>query len=81
MAEGDTLWTTHGGQRVEVPATVAGVRDALPEKQRQQFLDEVFAANVHTVEHVLREWIVKIASEPADEEIFARLAAEEQGAA
>ncbi|MFI1885298.1 hypothetical protein [Streptomyces jumonjinensis] len=80
MAEGDMLWTIRSGERVEIPATVAGIRDALPEDQRGRFLDEIFSANVYTVEKVVREWIVKVASEPEDEAVFARLRAQDQGA-
>ncbi|ANW22227.1 hypothetical protein [Streptomyces clavuligerus] len=81
MAEGDRLWTVHDGERIDVPATVAGIRDALPDEQRERFVAEVLAANVLTVEHVVRDWIVRIASEPGDEDVFARLRAEDQGAA
>lgn len=78
MAEGDRLWTIRGGEKVSVPATVAGIRDVLPDDARKQFLDEVFSANVHTIEQVLREWIVRIASEPEDDETFAELRARDQ---
>lgn len=78
MAEGDRLWTIRGGEKVNVPATVAGIRDVLTGDQRRDFLDEVFSANVHTIEQVVQDWIVRIASEPEDEETFAQLRARDQ---
>ncbi|MER5767319.1 hypothetical protein [Streptomyces sp. NPDC001985] len=80
MAEGDVLWTIRGGEKVDVPATLAGIRDALPPGDRERFVNEVFAANMTTVEQVVREWIVKIASESEDEEILEQLRAEEGAA-
>ncbi|MCM2392572.1 hypothetical protein [Streptomyces albipurpureus] len=78
MAEGDRLWTIRGGEKVNVPATVAGIRDVLVGDQQRDFLDEVFSANVHTIEQVMQDWIVRIASEPEDEETFAQLRARDQ---
>ncbi|MFF8960818.1 hypothetical protein [Streptomyces sp. NPDC014894] len=79
MAEGDVRWTMHNGERVEVPATVGGIRAALSGDRRAQFDAEIDAANVDDLYNVVRRWIVELASFPEDEEIFAQL--REQGAA
>ncbi|MFD3485000.1 hypothetical protein [Streptomyces sp. NPDC058665] len=79
MGEGDVRWTMHDGERVEVPATIGGIRAALPEERRAQFDAEIDAANIEELYNVVRRWIVELASFPEDEDIFAQL--REQGAA
>lgn len=79
MGEGDVRWTMHNEERVEVPATIGGIRAALPEGRRAQFDAEIDAANVDDLYNVVRRWIVELASFPEDEEIFTQL--REQGAA
>ncbi|MEU0988033.1 MULTISPECIES: hypothetical protein [unclassified Streptomyces] len=82
MSEHSTSrWTIHNEERVKVPATVEGVRSALPEDQRRRFDEELGAATVESVADVLRHWILNLASGPEDEEVFARLEAEGRGAA
>ncbi|MEO3972649.1 hypothetical protein [Streptomyces sp. CAU 1734] len=44
MAEGDMLWTLHGGERVDVPATVGGIRDALPEDRRREIARDPYGS-------------------------------------
>ncbi|MEW1550522.1 hypothetical protein [Streptomyces tsukubensis] len=79
MAERDVRWTMHDGERVEVPATIGGIRAALSKERRAQFDAESDAANVDDLYNVVRRWIVDMASFPSDEEILAQL--REQGAA
>ncbi|MFI6530763.1 hypothetical protein [Streptomyces uncialis] len=71
MAEGDVRWTMHDGERVEVPATIGGIRAALSGERRAQF----DAANVDDLYSLVRRWIVELASF----QMFAQL--REQGAA
>lgn len=79
MAEGDVRWTMRNGERVEVPATIGGIRAALSGEQRERFDAEIDAANIDDLYNVVRRWIVELASFPEDEEVFAQL--REQGAA
>ncbi|MFD7547317.1 hypothetical protein [Streptomyces sp. NPDC059816] len=82
MADPETSrWTIHNEERVEVPATVAGVRAALSDEQRRLFDEELGGATVETVADVLRRWVLDLASDPEDAEVFARLEAENRGAA
>ncbi|SCK23438.1 MULTISPECIES: hypothetical protein [unclassified Streptomyces] len=69
-------WTVHHEERVEVPATVDGIRAALTARQCQLFERELGGATVETVADVLRHWIQEVASDPEDEEVFTRLEAE-----
>ncbi|WDN56558.1 hypothetical protein [Streptomyces clavuligerus] len=74
-------WTVRHEERVEVPATVDGIRAALPEEQRRRFEEELGRATVETVADVVRHWVLDLASGPEDEDEFARLEAENRGAA
>lgn len=76
MAEGDVRWTMRRGERVEVPATIGGIRAALPPEDRERFDKEIDAADVDELYDIVRRWIVVLASDEEDEEIFARLRAE-----
>ncbi|GLF95299.1 hypothetical protein [Streptomyces yaizuensis] len=76
-----TRWTVRHEQRVEVPATVEGIRAALPEDERQRFEMELGRATAETVADVVRHWVLNLASGPEDEDEFARLEAENRGAA
>ncbi|MFJ4768265.1 hypothetical protein ACIP88_03960 [Streptomyces uncialis] len=73
-------WTVHHEERVEVPATVDGIRAALTADERQLFDKELGGATVETVAEVLRHWVLEVASEPEDEEVFTRLKDEDRGA-
>ncbi|MFI6527374.1 hypothetical protein [Streptomyces uncialis] len=59
-----------------MPATVDGIRAALTADQHQLFDTELGGATVETVADVLRHWVLEVASDPEDEEVFARLEAE-----
>ncbi|MEU0688130.1 hypothetical protein [Streptomyces uncialis] len=63
-----------------MPATVDGIRAALTADERQLFDKELGGATVETVADVLRHWILEVASDPEDEEVFTRLEAENRGA-
>jgi hypothetical protein len=77
MAEGDVRWTMREGERVEVPATIGGIRAALSPDQRERFTAEIDAANIDELSTVVRRWIVELATFPEDEELFDQL--REQG--
>ncbi|MFE5855042.1 hypothetical protein ACFQ61_17770 [Streptomyces sp. NPDC056500] len=82
MSEDSTSrWTIRNEERVEVPATVEGIRRALSEDQRRRFEEALGGATVESVADVLRHWILNVASGSEDEEVFARLEAEGRGAA
>ncbi|MFD5557856.1 hypothetical protein ACFWIA_28945 [Streptomyces sp. NPDC127068] len=82
MADPETSrWTIRNEDRVEVPATVAGIREALSDEQRRLFEEELGRATVETVADIVRHWILDLASDPEDAEVFAHLEAENRGAA
>ncbi|MEU3598917.1 hypothetical protein ABZ714_09335 [Streptomyces sp. NPDC006798] len=78
---GPSRWTVRHEERVDVPTTVDAVRAALPDAQRLLFDEELGRATVETVADVVRHWILELASDPEDEEEFARLEAENRGVA
>ncbi|MEU5160225.1 hypothetical protein AB0G74_11535 [Streptomyces sp. NPDC020875] len=78
---GPSRWTVRNEERVEVPTTVDAVRAALPDSRKRLFEEELGRATVETVADVLRHWILELASDPEDDEEFARLEAENRGVA
>ncbi|MFD7015336.1 hypothetical protein [Streptomyces sp. NPDC059928] len=50
------LRTFSNGREVEVPATIPGIREALPEGRRPDFDRAIAAADVHTIHSVMRHW-------------------------
>ncbi|MEU9337921.1 hypothetical protein AB0D49_32965 [Streptomyces sp. NPDC048290] len=76
-----TRWTVRHEERVAVPDTVDGIRAALPEDQRARFEEELGRATAETIADVVRHWVLNLASDAQDEDEFARLEAEDRGAA
>ncbi|MFJ6661330.1 hypothetical protein ACIQNG_34040 [Streptomyces sp. NPDC091377] len=72
-------WTVRNEQRVAVPDTVDGIRAALSEEQLVRFEEELGRATAETVASVVRHWVLNLASDPEDEDEFARLEAENRG--
>ncbi|SOD67098.1 hypothetical protein SAMN06297387_12866 [Streptomyces zhaozhouensis] len=70
-----TMTTYVGGDPVEIPATIAGVRAALTEDQRAAFDEEI--AHTHALElpHVLIRWALPPEAHDEDEAAFRRLEA------
>jgi hypothetical protein len=72
-----TWQTHHDGQLVELPATIDGIRAALPADRREEFLDEVHATPAAEFERLLGHWALETRPDirAADDEVFARLEA------
>lgn len=71
-------WTTFvRGHRVELPATIDGIRAALPEAERSDFDTEVGATRGEDLHRVLGHWALRTHPEAVAEmeEEFARLEA------
>ncbi|MGK5545710.1 DUF721 domain-containing protein [Streptomyces sp. URMC 127] len=71
-------WTTHiGGELVEIPATIDGIRAALPEDQQPAFDAEIGSTPADQLQLVLASW--SLSATPAageeDDAIIARLRA------
>ncbi|KUL46025.1 hypothetical protein ADL22_10930 [Streptomyces sp. NRRL F-4489] len=68
------VWkTVIDGELVEVPATMDGIRAALPEKDRAAFDAEVRRTPAQDLHRVLARWALPAAAENEDEAIVARL--------
>lgn len=72
-----TWKTHHDGELVELPATIDGIRDALPPERRPVFLHEVHAAPAGELELLLCRWALETRPDivAADEATFRRLEA------
>jgi len=72
-----TWRTWHDGQEVELPASIDGIRAALPEDRREEFLDEVYAAPADQLHLLLGHWALETRPDlrAADEAVMDRLAA------
>jgi hypothetical protein len=71
-------WTTHhNGEPVELPATIDGIRAALPAERRQAFLDAVYATPASELHLLLGHWALETRPDirAADEALMDRLAA------
>ncbi|MEU5164495.1 hypothetical protein AB0G74_33410 [Streptomyces sp. NPDC020875] len=70
-----TMYMTGGP--VAVPATISGVRDALPETERARFTDEIESIPADGLQMALMRWAMLIPTEQdaAEEELAARLIA------
>jgi len=75
MAE--PLRTVVDGVEVEVPNSIPAIRDALPERRRDEFDREINAAGVHEIHAVMRHWMLEAVPDPAADAIMDRLAREE----
>ncbi|MCM2390159.1 hypothetical protein [Streptomyces albipurpureus] len=64
---------------MEAPATIEGIRNALPADQRRLFDEALGETTVESVADVVRHWILNLASGTEDEEVFACFEAEEWG--
>ncbi|MEV4434741.1 hypothetical protein [Streptomyces sp. NPDC049585] len=75
MAKTFTIHMTGG--TVEVPATILGIRQALPEELREQFTAEAESAGADELRMLLASWAMRIPTEHDDEEeaLVARLKA------
>ncbi|MBW1600050.1 hypothetical protein [Streptomyces sp. JJ38] len=65
------------GREVDVPATIPGIRAALPEERRKEFDRDVNSATVMTIHQVLRAWMLEAVPDPSADALMDRLAAEE----
>jgi hypothetical protein len=72
-----TWKTVHDGEPVELPATIDGIRAALPEDRREEFLDEVYAAPASELHLLLGHWALETRPDirSSDEAFMDRLAA------
>ncbi|MGW6457206.1 hypothetical protein ACWF94_15020 [Streptomyces sp. NPDC055078] len=72
---GTSTWTTRiGGEFVEIPATINGVRAALPESERAAFDAEVGSTPAGQLQLVLANWSLSTTpAEDEDEAVVARL--------
>ncbi|RVU26234.1 hypothetical protein EOT10_11740 [Streptomyces antnestii] len=73
----DPLRTIVDGVEVEVPNSIPAIRDALPERRRDEFDREINAAGVHEIHAVMRHWMLEAVPDPAADAIMDRLAREE----
>ncbi|MFF2507168.1 hypothetical protein ACFVTY_27895 [Streptomyces sp. NPDC058067] len=73
----DPLRTVVDGVEVEVPNSIPAIRDALPERRRDEFDREINAAGVHEIHAVMRHWMLEAVPDPAADAIMDRLAREE----
>ncbi|MFC9067950.1 MULTISPECIES: hypothetical protein [Streptomyces] len=75
---GEATWVTYvGGERVELPASIDGIRAALPETERADFEREVGSAAAQDLPRVLGHWALRTHPEAVREmeETFAALEA------
>jgi hypothetical protein len=65
------------GGVVELPSTISGIRDALPENEREEFDRQVNATGAGDLPSLLARWAMQIPSEQDGEEeaLVARLRA------
>ncbi|WUW13700.1 hypothetical protein OG707_14505 [Streptomyces sp. NBC_01465] len=75
MAE--PLKTMVDGVEVEVPNTIPGIRAALPEERREEFVRAINSAGVHEIHAVMRHWMFEVVPDPAADAFLDRLAHEE----
>ncbi|MFH8485429.1 MULTISPECIES: hypothetical protein [Streptomyces] len=75
MAE--PLRTVVDGVEVEVPNSIPAIREALPERRREEFDQEINSAGVHEIHAVMRHWMFEAVPDPAADAIMDRLAREE----
>ncbi|MCX5380376.1 hypothetical protein [Streptomyces sp. NBC_00091] len=66
MAKTFTIHTVGGP--VEVPGTIGGIRQVLPEEQRAEFTSEVENAGLDELREVLARWAARLPSEHDDAE-------------
>lgn len=73
MAKTHTMYMAGGP--VEVPGTIKGIREALPEDQRAQFTAEVENAGFDELREVLTRWSMQVPTENdvAEEAMYRRL--------
>ncbi|MGW2866436.1 hypothetical protein [Streptomyces sp. NPDC001205] len=77
----DMLRTFSNGREVEVPATLPGIREALPEERRADFDAAVAKADVHTIHAVMRHWILELVEDDEERAVVSRLRSREGRAA
>lgn len=71
-----TFKTIIGGELVELPATIAGIRETLPEERRAEFDNEVEHTPGSDLLRVLTHWALESTDAPAeDAAVFQRLEA------
>ncbi|WP_445401291.1 hypothetical protein ACSMX9_08515 [Streptomyces sp. LE64] len=73
MSEGPVLRTVIGGQAVDLPASLDGIRAALPEEQREAFDREVGAAPIADVPLIAARWSLPQEAHDEEEEMLRRL--------
>ncbi|MDJ0375634.1 hypothetical protein QMK19_40175 [Streptomyces sp. H10-C2] len=72
----EATWTTHiRGERVEIPATIEGIRATLDAANRAAFDTEIAHTPAQDLHRVLARWALPDAAESADEDVVARLRA------
>jgi hypothetical protein len=75
---GGPVWRTwHDGEEIELPASIDGIRAALPAERRAEFDREVGGAAPAELELLLGHWALETRPDlrAADEETFRRLEA------
>ncbi|TLQ39009.1 hypothetical protein [Streptomyces marianii] len=69
-------WTTHiRGERVEIPATIEGIRAVLDEADVEAFDAEVESTPAQDLHRVLARWALPAEATQEDDELLARLKA------
>lgn len=69
-----TLKTHVNGELVELPGTIAAVREALPVEEREAFTAEAETTPADQLVGVLARWALRgSAADDEDDEVFARL--------
>ncbi|WP_129841614.1 hypothetical protein [Streptomyces sp. RFCAC02] len=51
---------TGDGREITLPATIRGIREALPPERRDEFTEAVETAGVHDIHAVMRSWIMEL---------------------
>jgi hypothetical protein len=68
MPDTAATWTTYvHGEPVELPATIDGVRAALPEDERREFDAEIGRTPAPALQQVLGRWAIRTHREAAEE--------------
>jgi hypothetical protein len=69
-------WTTYiRGERMQIPATIAGIRAMLPEEKAAEFDAEIEATPAPQLTTVLARWALPAEAIEEDDEVVARLRA------
>ncbi|MCM2424289.1 hypothetical protein [Streptomyces sp. RKAG293] len=72
----EATWTTHiRGERVEIPATIEGIRATLPAADVDAFDAEIAHTPAQDLHRVLARWALPAAAIAEDDDALARLRA------